>query len=55
MSSKENKIVHPQENESFTDIINRFMNEMDFVGQEKARKFCFYVQILSSVSANLIS
>ena len=49
-ADSKNKIVHPYENESLFDILGRFMNEMDFVGQERARKFCLVTQVLSAVS-----
>lgn len=50
MAQKKEAIVHPYENESITDQVGRFMNEMDFVGQENARKFCFYSQMITAVS-----
>jgi len=37
---KEEPIVHPCEAESVTTKLWRVVDEMDFVGQERARKFC---------------
>ena len=39
MSEKTSKIEHPHANEGLTTVLNRFVDEMDFKGQENARMF----------------
>ncbi len=50
LTPRKDKIQHPYEKESFTDTIMRFVQEMDYSGQELARKIVMTIQILSAVS-----
>ena len=50
MSASENKIEHPCGNESFFDQLGRGVQEMDWAGQEKARKLANYIQYFAAVS-----
>ena len=41
---------HPCEDESCSDSVFRFLNEMDFVGQKRATNIAWYGQVLTAVS-----